>query len=1020
MSSTSASSGSGSASRVRPTAGLYERVRQAAMLSRRDSRNGGARLIRVMVSSTFLDLREERDAIRSVLADLGRAGWNVEPVAMEDLGASPSSPQQISIGMAEQTDLIVLLLGGRYGTVPSDEALSLTTQEYETIRRQKIPCLAYAGESPADEWLDPRALEFRRRVREEVTTKPYSGVAALAEQFRCDLEAWLSTFVPSGVARAQGLDTPPGPPLASFVNRADELRQLDEALTGEGARVGIWGPSGYGKTALVQRYFETHSRRLHDPLWLRVDDLFGRDPQGQPRVGAVRWEKEVVLERLLSIAGDRPRMVLVFDNVQAAPPFVHWLTGRLGKRSAIFLSWDAEALPPCRLIPLQPLPSESADELIVKACAPDQFEDSAKIRSLCERLENHPLLVDLAARRLRLTPSLTVSELTEELEAAATRLELEGPALDGRIVQVRGMVLSSYRCMDLVERRVLSTLAAVPPSGISDATMEWALTRSGRGELQRLDRAEHLGLLEGRTSSDWRGHRFRLRSLVRDFLQTTDAFQDGQSVFEDYLMQPDSLRDESVEVVSTALERQLAAAAPDLPHEGEWVEPLLVAASPAMRARVQSLLSRIANRGQISNLVERIKAVLAEPQPEDVTVELLRTLGRWKVPAGGDVLLRLWREPVVAGGTGEPWLSRDVRAAAGHALAEVAEQSYSDFVLTRIEDGSSLDREAAFDAAAYGEMVELRPALTRCLDDADPRIRGAAAESLGGLEPDARTQDRLWELFEDDPDPLVRDRAAGSLGVLMDDRVVDYFLRKLDDADPGARGQACSILWRFRSPRAADALAELARHDPEPGTRGTATFVLADWRDPRAAAICLERLTGPDDYERAVAAGMVAMLARPPGISVEVKVPITEELVSWLDDEPITLRLLARAALVAFEDERSYRGLWSDVSYEVSGGEGSYRWFVIRQLAEWIPEGFEPLRLRPLLHDREPDMRSSAALVAGQLRSRELIADLKALLDDPGVGSLGPVAKEAREALDRIAGKRPPWEPAARGTPFGG
>jgi HEAT repeat protein len=210
----------------------------------------------------------------------------------------------------------------------------------------------------------------------------------------------------------------------------------------------------------------------------------------------------------------------------------------------------------------------------------------------------------------------------------------------------------------------------------------------------------------------------------------------------------------------------------------------------------------------------------------------------------------------------------------------------------------------------------------------------------------------------------------------------------------------------------------LARHDPEPGNRGTATFVLADWRDPRASSICLERLEGPDDYERTVAAGMVVMLARAPGIAVEQKAPIADELASWLEDEPITLRLLARAALVALEDERCCSGLWSDVSYEASG-EGPYRWFVIRQLAEWIPEGFEPVRLRPLLHDRDADMRSTAALVAGQVRSRELVPDLEALLEDPALGQLGRVAKEAGEALDRIAGKRSPWEPPARGSPFG-
>ena len=970
-------------------------------------------MLRVMVSSTFRDLRDERAAVRAVIDELARQGRSVEAVAMEDLGASPSSPAQVSVGMAERADLAVLLLGARYGTVPSDEALSLTNQEYETIHREKVPCLAYVAE-PADgggEASNPRIAEFRRRVQDDVTVKPYADVEALAEQFRRDLEAWLATVVTSGDARTQGLDTPPGPPLARFVNREDELRKLDDALAGGGdsARVGIWGPPGYGKTSLVQRYFEARPERLHDPLWLRVDDLFGRDQQGRPRVGAVRWEKESVLERLLAIAAERPRAVLVFDNVQAAPPLVSWLAGRIGNVPAVVLSWDAEALPPSRLIALPALPLESAEELVADAAAPDQGDADA-IRLLCERLENHPLLVDLATRRLRVTRSLTVAELTQELEGAATRLALEGPVQEGRIVQVRAMLLSSYRCLEPVERRALSALAAAPSVGVSESTLRWAIGRFGEGKIRRLDRAVSLGLLEGRTSPDWRGHRFRLRSLIHDFLQTTDAFPADEAAFDEYLAGPESLRDESVEVVPRALERQLAAAAPGLPEGGAWAEQLLAAASAAMRARVHAVLARVADPDQAAELAAVVGAVLATSRPEDVTLELVGALGRWRAPESRRVLLRLWRDPEVDR-AGEPLLSREVGAAAGRALAELDGRGYSEFLRATIEAGSRPDREAAIDAAANDEVAELRPVLVGLLDDGSAPTRRAAADGLADFDPDPAASDRLWQLKETDSDAGVRDSAAAALGVWRDERVVDYFLRKLDDADPDVRGQACSVLWRFRSPRVADRLVDVARDDPEPGARGTATFVLADWRDPRAATITLGRLLGPDDYERMVAAGMVARLAGSAEMTAETRTAIADELASWLDGEPIALRLVARAGLAALEDDRCYPGLWGDVAYDASVGQGSYRWFVIRQLAKWVPQAFEPLRLRPLLHDRDPDMRSSAALVAGQVRALELVPDLEALLDDPAVGHLGSVAKEAREALDRVAGRRPPWEP---------
>jgi HEAT repeat protein len=970
-----------------------------------------------MVSSTYLDLREERSAIRSVIEDLGRGGREVAWVGMEEIGATPSSPEQVSVAMAEQADLMILLLGKRYGTVPSDETLSLTNQEYETIHREKIPCLAYVADVEAGEVFDPRVAAFRRRVQDEVTAKPYSDLRGLAKQFRMDLEAWLATFATSPGTNAHGLDSPPGPPPAQFVDREDELAAVDQGLVSARARIGVWGPPGYGKTALIQRYFEGHSQRLHDPLWLRVDDLFGRDSQGRPRFGAMRWEKEALLQRLLEIAAERPRIVLVFDNVQAAPILVSWLAGRLGDVPALFLSWDSASLPPCRLISVPLLPAESADELIAAACAADQVSDAVEIRLLCERLENHPLLLDLAARRLRLTPSLTISELIKELEAAANRLALEGPALDGRIVQVRSMLLSTYRSMEVVERRVLSALAAAPPSGISPATMDWALRTVGRGELQRLDRAEHLGLLEGRTIPDWRGHRFRLRSLIRDFLLTTDAFQEGKTAFDAYLMKPDSLYDGSVECVALALERQLAAAAPRLP-EADWVEPLLVMASPAIRERVHLVLSQVTDRAQLARIAERVAAVLEEPCSEDVAIELLGAFELWRIPQSEGLLTQLWRDPEVTRTESGRYLSRLVQAAAAQALAALAGLNLSDFLLARIHGAYQPDREGAIEVAATNKVLEARPAVVECLDDPSPVIRRIAVDGLADYDPDPATRDRLWQLFETDPDERVRWRAANSLGVWRDKRVADFFLRRLDENDPDTRGEACSVLWRFRSPRAADRLAQLAQHDPEPEIRGTATFVLADWNDPRASSICLERLNGPETYERTVAAGMIVRLAGLGAISDKLTIPISDELASWLDDERSTLRLLARAALAALEDQRCYAGLWSDVSWEVSAGEGPYRWFVIMQLAGWLPEGFEPLRLRPLLNDRDPDMRSSAALVAGQVRSRDLVPDLQLLLEDQSVGSLAPVAKEASEALDRIAGKRPPWKPTARESPF--
>ena len=114
--------------------------------------------------------------------------------------------------------------------------------------------------------------------------------------------------------------------------------------------IGICGPTGIGKTTFIQHFVRIHKSRLYDIVWLRVDDLFGRDPAGHLRIGAMRWIKETLLERLIELQKERPRALLVFDNVQAAPLIVRWLANKIGFTQAIYLSWEAEALPACDVV----------------------------------------------------------------------------------------------------------------------------------------------------------------------------------------------------------------------------------------------------------------------------------------------------------------------------------------------------------------------------------------------------------------------------------------------------------------------------------------------------------------------------------------------------------------------------------------------------------------------------------------------------------------------------------------------
>lgn len=87
--------------------------------------------MKVFISSVIAGLEEYRAAAREAAESLG-----FTVIAAEDFGASPSSPQQVCLDGVRQSDVVVLLLGVRYGT-PQRSGLSPTHEEYREARGRK-------------------------------------------------------------------------------------------------------------------------------------------------------------------------------------------------------------------------------------------------------------------------------------------------------------------------------------------------------------------------------------------------------------------------------------------------------------------------------------------------------------------------------------------------------------------------------------------------------------------------------------------------------------------------------------------------------------------------------------------------------------------------------------------------------------------------------------------------------------------------------------------------------------------
>lgn len=138
----------------------------------------------IFVSSTFVDLRHERDeVIRAILAT-----DNI-PVGMELLGAADESQWKVITSHIDQSDYYVVVLAHRYGSL-TPEGISYTEKEYDYAVSKDVPVYGFVI-APAASWPPPmidqdsrtrkRLEAFKAKVQDRwVSYWANSGALALA------------------------------------------------------------------------------------------------------------------------------------------------------------------------------------------------------------------------------------------------------------------------------------------------------------------------------------------------------------------------------------------------------------------------------------------------------------------------------------------------------------------------------------------------------------------------------------------------------------------------------------------------------------------------------------------------------------------------------------------------------------------------------------------------------------------------------------------------------------------------
>src|SRR5215471_2014903 len=82
--------------------------------------------LQVFVSSTFEDLREERQAAVEAILSAGHI-----PAGMELFAAGDESQMEVIKQWIDESDVYLLILAGRYGSIDEKSGKSYTQLEYE-------------------------------------------------------------------------------------------------------------------------------------------------------------------------------------------------------------------------------------------------------------------------------------------------------------------------------------------------------------------------------------------------------------------------------------------------------------------------------------------------------------------------------------------------------------------------------------------------------------------------------------------------------------------------------------------------------------------------------------------------------------------------------------------------------------------------------------------------------------------------------------------------------------------------
>lgn len=124
----------------------------------------------IFISSTFEDLKQERDQVMKAILEIGHI-----PVGMEMFSAADEEQWQIIKRQIEEVDYYLVIAAHRYGSIASD-GLGYTEKEYDYAKSIGVPTIGFVIKNDA-RWdnnhidKDPAKIELMNKFKEKIKSK---------------------------------------------------------------------------------------------------------------------------------------------------------------------------------------------------------------------------------------------------------------------------------------------------------------------------------------------------------------------------------------------------------------------------------------------------------------------------------------------------------------------------------------------------------------------------------------------------------------------------------------------------------------------------------------------------------------------------------------------------------------------------------------------------------------------------------------------------------------------------------